>query len=148
MFGFLAICAFAAAHWLDKKLRMPVWGGIVPLTVALCGSMLLYASALSTTALGWANWLIVPLTSWFGGLIGESLSPATVYGVACIAGAAVTVMDLWKDHTYNPRAIAAMIITPIAAHGAAAGWLPQIIDALHSAGAAIVAGWVGATVGG
>lgn len=148
MYGFLAICAFAAAHWLDRKLRMPFWGGIVPLTVALCGSMLLYASALSTTALGWANWLIVPLTSWFGGLIGEPLSPATVYGVICIAGAAVTVMDLWKDHTYNPTAIGALVLTPIAAHGAGNGWLPILIDAIHSAGAALVAGGVGATVGG
>ncbi|WP_017541585.1 hypothetical protein [Nocardiopsis halophila] len=147
MFGFLAICCFAAAKWLDKKLTMKLWGGLVPLLVGLAGSMLLYASAMSTTAVGWANNIMEPLTSTFGSMIGEPLSMATIYGVVCIAGFAVTVMDLWKDHTYNSKATTALIITPIAAHGAAGGWLPGIIDTIHSAGAQAVASFVGGAVG-
>ncbi|RCV49753.1 hypothetical protein [Marinitenerispora sediminis] len=148
MFGFFAITAFGAAYWLDKKIRIKVWGGVIPLLVGLAGSMLLYRSALSQTMVGWANSVVEPMASQFGSMIGEPLPMAAVYGVLCIGGAAVTVMDLIKDHKYNPMAITALIITPVAAHGSAGGWLPGVIDAIHMAGAAMVAGFVGVTVGG
>ncbi|MFC9941339.1 hypothetical protein [Nocardiopsis alba] len=148
MFAFLAACFFGGAYWLDKKIRIKFWGGMVPLLVGLAGSMLLYASPASQTILGWLDsWPVGPLTAWLGGLLGEPLPTSVVYGVLCIAGAVVTVFDLWKDHTYNPLAITALVVTPIAAHGSGSGFLPTIIDGLHTAGAAFVAGIVGGAIG-
>ena len=147
MYGFLAIVFFAWAQWLDKKLRMPLWGGLIPLLVGLAGSMLLYASALSSTVAGWFNYVVSPLAGQLGALMGEPIPLSTVWGVVCIAGAAVTVMDLWRDHTYNSKARTALIITPIAAHGAGGGWLPAVIDAVHQAGAGMVATIVAGAVG-
>ncbi|MEU5859332.1 hypothetical protein ABZ799_28805 [Nocardiopsis dassonvillei] len=148
MFAFLSACFFGGAYWLDGKLTMKFWGGFIPLLVGLAGSMLLYASPASQTILGWLNnWPIGPLTSWLGGLLGEPLPVSVVYGVVCIAGAVVTGFDLWKDHTYNPVAITALVLTPIAAHGAGDGVLPAFIDMIHSWGAAAVAGVVGGAVG-
>lgn len=147
MYGFLAIVFFVWAQWLDKKLRMPIWGGLIPLLVGLAGSMLLYASALSSTVAQGLNYVVEPLASQLGSMIGEQLPLSTVWGVVCIAGAAVTVMDLWKDHTYNSKARGALIITPIAAHGAGGGWLPAVIDAVHQAGAGMVAAIVAGAVG-
>ena len=147
MYGFLAIVFFVWAQWLDKKLRMPIWGGLIPLLVGLAGSMLLYASALSSTVAQGLNYVVEPLASQLGSMIGEQLPLSTVWGVVCIAGAAVTVVDLWKDHTYNSKARTALIITPIAAHGAGGGWLPAVIDAVHQAGAGMVAAIVAGAVG-
>lgn len=148
MFAFLAACMFVGAYYLDKKLQMKLWGGLVPLLVGLAGSMLLYRSPASITILGWLNnWPVGPISGWFGGLVGEPLPVAVVYGVACIGGAVVTVFDLWKNHKYNPAAITALVITPIAAHGAGDGWLPQMIDMLHTWGAGAAAGIIGGTVG-
>ncbi|MFC7331388.1 hypothetical protein [Marinactinospora rubrisoli] len=148
MFGFFAICSFGAAYWLDKKLKMKFWGGMIPLVVGLAGSMLLYRSALSQTMVGWANSVVEPMANQFGSMIGEPLPMAAVYGVLCIGGAAVTVMDLLKDHRYNPLAITALIVTPVAAHGSAGGFLPAVIDAVHMFGAGIVATFVGGAIGG
>ncbi|RNL83573.1 hypothetical protein [Halostreptopolyspora alba] len=148
MFGFLALVCFGFAYWLDKKVRLKIWGGLLPLLVGVAASMLLYRSQLSITALDWASNIVDPFTDWFGGLVGEPLGAPTVYGVACIIGAAITAVDLYKNHTYNPVAISALVITPVAAHGSAGGWLPALIDALHSWGASVVATGVGATVGG
>lgn len=148
MFAFLSACFFGGAYWLDKKIKLKFWGGIIPLLVGLAGSMLLYASPASQTILGWLNtWPIGPLASWLGGLLGEPLPVSVVYGVACIAGAVVTGFDLYKDHTYNPVAITALVITPIAAHGAGDGFLPAAIDMIHSWGATAVSGAVSGAVG-
>lgn len=148
MFAFLSACFFGGAYWLDKKMTMKFWGGMVPLLVGLAGSMLLYASPASQTILGWLNgWPIGPLTGWLGGLLGEPLPVSVVYGVVCIAGAVVTGFDLYKDHTYNPVAITALVLTPIAAHGAGDGFLPQMIDGIHTAGATFVSGLVSGAVG-
>jgi hypothetical protein len=147
MYGFLAVCLFVLAKWLDKKLTMKLWGGLIPLLIGLGGSMLLYASALSQTIVGWTNAVVGPLAEQIGSWIGEPLPMTVVYGVACIGGAVVTVIDLWKDHTYNPKATTALIITPIAAHGSGSGVIPMLIDQIHMAGAAMVSGFVSAGVG-
>ncbi|MEE2040908.1 hypothetical protein Q8791_27175 [Nocardiopsis sp. CT-R113] len=148
MFIFLAVCMFGAAFWLNKKLKGRKGAGLIALVVALAGSMLLYRSPASQTMLGWADDLAVgPIAGWVSGVLGEPLPLSVVYGVLCIAGAAITVMDLWKDHTYNTWAIAALIVTPIAAHGAGSGALPRLIDGVHTFGAGVVAGVVGGAVG-
>lgn len=148
MYVFLSLCMFGAAFWLNKKLKGKKWAGLLALLVGLAGSMLLYRSPASQTILGWSDELFVgPLAEMVSGWMGEPLPLATVYGVVCIAGFAITVMDLFKDHTYNTMAIVALVITPVAAHGTGAGAIPTVIDAIHTAGAGMVSGLVSGAVG-
>ncbi|GAA4911130.1 hypothetical protein [Streptomonospora salina] len=144
---FLAATMFGAAFYINKKFKASK-KGLLALLVGLAASMLLYRSPASQTILGWANdQFITPLAGWFGGTMGDPLPPSVVWAVLCIGGALVTAIDLWKNHTYNPAAIAALIITPVAAHGAGSGALPSIIDAVHTMGASAVAGIIGGAVG-
>lgn len=144
---FLAVCMFGGAFYLNKKLKT-TRTGLLALLVGLAGSMLLYRSPASQTILAWANErFVTPLAGWFGGTMGDPLPASVVWAVLCIGGAVVTVVDLWKNHKYNPAAITALIITPVAAHGAGSGMLPSLIDGLHTAGAGFVASIVGGAVG-
>lgn len=147
MFGFLAICMFAFAFWLNKKLKGSR-RGLIALLVGLAGSMLLYRSPLSTTIVTWMdNTFIGSLTSMFGGWAGEPLPTSIVWSILCIVGFVMTIVDLRYDHTYNPWAITALVITPIAAHGSGGGIVTSIIDGIHMFGAGIVAGIIGGAVG-
>ena len=147
MFGFLALCMFLLASYLTKKLRHTK-KGLIALVVGLAGSMLLYRSGASTAAVQWANSTFMgPLAGTFGGWTGEHLPTSIVWSILCIVGFVMTIVDLRYDHTYNPWAITALIITPIAAHGSGGGIVTSIIDGIHMFGAGIVAGIIGGAVG-
>ena len=147
MFGFLALCMFLLASYLTKKLRHTK-KGLIALVVGLAGSMLLYRSGASTTAVQWANNTFMgPLAGTWGSWTGEALPVATVWSVVCIGGFIVTCIDLRYDHNYNPWAIFALLITPIAARGSAGGVITGFIDWIHTMGAGIAAWAVGGAVG-
>lgn len=147
MFGFLAICMFAFAFWLNKKLKGSR-RGLIALLVGLAGSMLLYRSPMSSTIASWADANFMgSVAASFGGWTGESLATATVWSVLCIVGFGMTLVDLRYDHTYNPWAIAALVTTPIAARGSAGGVVTGAIDWIHSIGAGLAAWLVGGAVG-
>lgn len=147
MFGFLAICMFAFAFWLNKKLRHSK-AGLIALVVGLAGSMLLYRSPMSTTIVTWMNnTFIGSMASMFGGWTGEPLPTSIVWSMVCIAGFVMTIVDLRYDHKYNPWAITALVITPIAAHGSGGGFVTSLIDSVHMMGAGLVAGVIGGAVG-
>lgn len=146
MFGFLAICMFAFAFVLNKKLKGR-WAGLSALLVGLAGSMLLYRSPMSSTLVARADGSFVgSLAGTFGGWIGEPLPTSVIWSVLCIIGFAMTLIDLKYDHTYNPWAITALVITPIAARGAGSGVVVSFVDWVHTQGAAIVAWAVGGAV--
>lgn len=148
MYGFLAICMFALASYLTKKLKGRR-AGLIALLVGVAASALLYRSPMSSTIVAWANAnLMGPLTGTFGGWVGEGLPASIVWSVLCIAGFVVTLLDLRYDHTYNPWAIAALVITPIAARGSAGGVITGFIDWVHSGLASMVSWAVAGAVGG
>lgn len=147
MYGFLAICMFLLAFWLNKKLKGSR-RGLIALLVGLAGSMLLYRSPMSSTITAWADANFMgDIAASFGGWIGETLPTAIVWSVLCIAGFVATLVDLRYDHTYNPYAIAALVITPIGAKGAAGGVVTGLIDWVHGIGAGLVGWLVGGAVG-
>ncbi|MDT0305043.1 hypothetical protein [Streptomonospora wellingtoniae] len=147
MYGFLALCMFGFAYWLNKKLQGKRHG-LIALLVGFAGSMLLYQSPASMEIATWSdNHFLGTLASNFGGWIGEPLPTGTVWSVLCIGGFVMTLVDLRYDHTYNPWAIAALIITPVAAKGSGSGVVTGFIDWLHSGGAWVVAWAVGGAVG-
>lgn len=147
MFGFLAICMFGFAFWLNKKLKGRR-AGLIALFVGLAGSMLLYRSPMSATIVVWADATFLgSIAGTFGGWTGEHLPTSIVWSILCIIGFVMTIVDLRYDHTYNPWAITALVITPIAAHGSGGGIVTSIIDGIHMFGAGIVAGIIGGAVG-
>lgn len=146
MYGFLAVCMFAWAFWLNKKLKGRR-AGLIALLVGVAGSMLLYASPASMTIASWMDGAFMgTLSGTFGGWIGEPLPTSVVWSVMCIVGFFVTVVDLRYDHTYNPVAIIALTITPIAAKGSGSGVVTGFIDWVHTGGAAIAAWAIGGAV--
>lgn len=146
MDAFLAACMFGAAWWINKQKFKK--SGLLALVIAFGGSMLFYRSPASQTALGWLNdSLIASVSDMVGGMLGDPLHSSVIWAVVCIAGFAVTIMDLIKNHHYNAWAIIALVITPIAAHGAGSGAIPGLIDGLHNGGATFVSGIVGGALG-
>jgi hypothetical protein len=146
MFGFLSVCMFAFAFWLNKKLKGRR-AGLIALLVGLAGSMLLYRSPLSSTLVSWADGTILgAIAGTFGGWSGEGLSTSIIWSVLCIVGFVMTIVDLRYDHTYNPVAITALIITPIAAKGSAGGVVTNLIDWVHTQGAGVAAWLIGGAV--
>ncbi len=147
MFGFLAICMFAFAFWLNKKLKGRR-AGLIALIVGLAGSMLLYQSPASMTIVSWSDGTFMgSLAGTFGGWIGEPLPTGVIWSVLCIVGFVMTLVDLRYDHTYNPVAIGALVVTPIAARGSGSGLVTEFIDWVHTGGAAIAAWAIGGAVG-
>ncbi|MFE0267265.1 hypothetical protein ACFWZ7_14405 [Nocardiopsis alba] len=146
MDAFLSAVMFGAAWWVNKQDFTK--SGLLALVIAFGGSMLLYRSPASQTILGWANdTLVGSISDMVGSMLGDPLPTGVVWAVICIAGFAVTLIDLWKNHEYNPAAIIALVLTPIAAHGAGSGALPTLIDAVHTGGAGFVSGFIGGMVG-
>lgn len=139
MFGFLCLCLFGLASYLTKKLKGRR-AGLTALLVGVAASALLYRAPASSRIVEWsnANWM-GSLTTSFGGLAGEGLPAAVVWSVLCIVGFIVTLVDLRYDHTYNPWAIAALVITPIAARGSGGGVVTGFIDWVHGGLGAFVA---------
>ena len=139
MYGFLSLCMFLLASYLTKKLKGRR-AGLIALLVGVAASALLFQAPVSTKIVEWsnANWM-GSLTASFGGLIGESLPPGVVWSILGIGGFIVTLVDLRYDHTYNPYAIVALVITPIATQGSAGGLVTDFIHWVHTLLAGAVA---------
>lgn len=147
MYGFLSLCMFVFAWWLNKQLKGRK-AGLTALLVGIAGSMLLYQAPASGEIAAWSEGnFLGELASSFGGWLGEPLPTSVVWSVLCIVGFAVTLVDLRYNHTYNPWAIGALVVTPVAAKGSGSGIVTGFIDWLHSGGASIVAWAVGGAVG-
>ncbi|MBB4931888.1 hypothetical protein F4561_002708 [Lipingzhangella halophila] len=136
MYLALAIAAFVLAAWSDGKIKGGHWWWI-PLGVGVMGSMLLYASSASQTMQGWMDVPISWVAQIFAGVLGESLPHQIIYGIIATGLLLITIADLAKDHSYNRQARTALVVAPIAAHGAG-GWVGDIIATVHGSGADIV----------
>lgn len=141
MTGVLAILLFLLASYLTKKLKGKR-AGLIALLVGVSASALLYRSPMAMEIVTWANatWM-GSLTETLTGWVGEMVPAYGVWSVLCIIGFVVTVVDLRYDHTYNPWAIVALVVTPIAANGSAGGVITTTIDWIHNGIGAIVQ-WV------
>jgi len=147
MDAFLALCMFIGAWKINGQTFKG--SGIIAVLIGFGGSMLLYRSPTSQTILNWLNDNIMgAMTGAIGASLNDPLPPSVVWAVLCIAGFVVTIFDLWKNHQYNAWAIAALVITPIAAHGAGSGWVPWVIDAIHTFGAGVVGFIIGGSIAG
>ena len=138
MSGVLALCLFGLASYLTKKLKGRR-AGLIALLVGVAASALLYMAPVSGEIAAWSNahWMGA-IASTFSGWFSEGVPAAGLWSVLCIVGFIVTVVDLKYDHTYNPWAIAALVVTPIAARGAGGGVVVSLIDWVHSGIGAIV----------
>lgn len=146
MDAFLAACMFIGAWKINGQPFK--WSGLLAVVIGFGGSMLLYRSPASQAMLGWANANFMgDLAGMIGTYFNDPLPPSVVWAVLCMAGFAITLIDLLKNHQYNTWAIAALLITPIAAHGAGTGGVPALIDGLHTGGGGLVAAIVGGAVG-
>lgn len=145
MYLALAIAAFVLAAWADKKITGGRWWWI-PLGIGVTGSMLLYASSASLTMQGWMDVPISWVAAIFAGTLGESLPHQVIYGIVAAGLLLITIADILKDHSYNKKARLALIIAPIAAHGAG-GWVGDLIAAVHGGGAEIAVAIVGGMFG-
>lgn len=114
----LALLFFAAAWYLNRRLEGNRWSPYLVLPVAIIGSLMWYASTWSATVCGWLGSFMTGVGSVFGS---ESVPVATIFGVVCILAVIGTFADLIIDSTYNVGAVWALIIAPVAAHGAAGG---------------------------
>ena len=143
IYGWLSIAMFAAAWYLNKRLNGWSWSAWVVLPLALMGSMLLYASGWGLALSG----LMSGALGWLGGLVGAPLPVAMVMGIIAALALIATVVDLFKDHTYNRAAVLALIIAPVAAHGST-GAVGTIVHAIHGGGADLSVAAVSALFGG
>lgn len=139
MTGVLAVCLFGLASYLTKKLKGRR-AGLIALLVGVSASAMLYRAPMSSHIVSWsnANWM-GSIAGTFSGWFSEGVPAAGLWSVLCIVGFIVTIVDLRYDHTYNPWAIAALVITPIAARGSSGGWVTGFIDWVHNGIGSIVA---------
>lgn len=141
MSGVLAVCLFLLASYLTKKLKGRR-AGLTALLVGIAASALLYRSNVSSQIVSWsnANWM-GSIASTLSGWFAEGVPSAGLWSILCIVGFIVTVVDLRYDHTYNPWAITALVVTPIAARGSSGGWATDLIDWIHN-GLGGVVSWI------
>lgn len=104
----LALLFFISAWYLNRRLEGSNWSPWIVLPTAIIGSLMWYASAWS------AN-----VGSGFESVLNAIGAPATaVMSVLCVLALAGTIADLLVDSSYNIAAVWALIIAPVAAHGA------------------------------
>lgn len=146
MYTISAVLLFVAAWYADKKITFK-WGWIVPLALALLGGMSLYASGLGQLV----SWLALTVFGWVTGLvgmlIGETIDPRMIMGVLAAAAVIVIVVDIVKDHKYNAKARAALVIAPLAAISAG-GMVGEWLGVVNTTGASATAGALAALFGG
>ena len=111
--GVVALALFAVAWFWNDHMQNSKFIGYLCVTIAVMGSVVLYASALAM----WLSGCAVSLVNGVGGMLGAGSISNWVLGFVCIAAFGVTVYDLIKEPEHNPKAIACMVIAPIAAHG-------------------------------
>lgn len=104
----VALLFFVAAWYLNRRLEGNNWSPWVVLPIAIMGSLMWYASAWSANISGGIS----------GILSGIGAPASTVMGVICLLALVGTIADLLIDATYNIAAVWALIVAPVAAHGA------------------------------
>lgn len=104
----VALALFITAWLLNRRLEGNNWSPWVVMPTAIIGSFMWYASAWSgKTADGAAS------------LLNGMGAPATIIlSLVCVIALVGTIADLLIDSTYNVAAVWALIIAPVAAHGA------------------------------
>jgi hypothetical protein len=112
--GFIALVMFIIAWVINEKGNGSKAGAIFVLILAIAGSFVLYASTWSET---WCGWLGSILTG-IGGMFGSEMSLPFVFSATVIAAFFVVVIDLGVNIKDNPWAVGALLIAPVAAHGA------------------------------
>ena len=109
----VALGLFGVAWFWNSRMQDSKIVGYVCVTIAVLGSIVLYASAL-------AMWLAEQAVSLFNGvgdMIGLADMAPWALGFMCIGAFGITVYDLLNEPEHNPGAVAAMVVAPIAAHG-------------------------------
>lgn len=109
----VSIGLFAVAWFWNSRMQDSKFVGYVCVTIAVLGSIVLYASALAMLLADKAVSLFNSIGSWFG--ISE-LAPWAL-GFMCIAAFGITAYDLLNEPEHNPGAVASMVVAPVAAHG-------------------------------
>lgn len=109
----VAIGLFMVAWFWNSRMQDSKIVGYVCVTIAVLGSVVLYASAFAM----WLAEQAVSLFNGFGGMIGVGDMAPWALGFMCIAAFGITVYDLLNEPEHNPGAVAAMVVAPIAAHG-------------------------------
>lgn len=109
----VAIGLFMVAWFWNSRMQDSKIVGYLCVTIAVLGSIVLYASALAM----WLAKHAVSAFNGFGGMIGVGDMAPWALGFMCIAAFGITVYDLLNEPEHNPGAVAAMVVAPIAAHG-------------------------------
>lgn len=112
--GFVSVILFAAAWYLNYKLNGKNWSPFLVMPVAFGAAMLLYASTWSAT---WQGWL-ASFLGGLGNLFGVSMPTTILMSVIFVGALVAMVMDLLIERDYNVAAVWALLIAPVAAHGA------------------------------
>lgn len=116
----LALVFFVAAWLVNRRLEGNNWSPWIVLPTAIIGSLMWYASAFSAKT---ANGL--------ESVIGAIGAPeTTIMSVICVIALVGTIADLIIDSAYNPAAVWALIIAPIAAHGAG-GFVGEFVRGMY-----------------
>jgi hypothetical protein len=116
----LALLFFVAAWYLNRRLEGNNWSPWLVLPTAIIGSLMWYASAWSAkTANGFESVL-------------DAIGAPTVaiMSVICVLALAGTVADLIIDSSYNVAAVWALIIAPVAGHGAG-GFVGEFVRGMY-----------------
>lgn len=104
----LALLFFVGAWYFNRRLEGLNWSPWIVLPTAIIGSLMWYASAWS------AN-----VGNGFMNVLDAIGAPAvTIMSVICVLALVGTIADLIIDSSYNIAAVWALIIAPVAAHGA------------------------------
>lgn len=122
----VSIGLFMVAWFWNSRMQDSKLVGYVCVTIAVLGSIVLYASALAMWLAEQAVSLFDSVGAWFGA--GE-LAPWAL-GFMCIAAFGITVYDLLNEPEHNPGAVAAMVVAPIAAHGTE-GTLHTVMEVVY-----------------
>ncbi len=124
--GVVALGLFMVAWYWNNRMQDSKIVGYVCVTMAVLGSVVLYASAIAM----WLSEKAVSLLNGIGGMLGVGDVAPWVLGFVCVGAFGITVYDLLNDPEHNPQAVAAMVVAPIAAHGTR-GFLHQTMEVVY-----------------
>jgi hypothetical protein len=104
----IAFALFLTAGLLNRRLEGNNWSPWAVMPIAILGSLMWFAS----------SWAAKASNGVEGLLTGMGAPASALMSLLCVIALAGTVADLWLDPTYNVAAVWALIIAPVAAHGA------------------------------
>jgi len=136
--GPIAVVLFIAAHIINYKWGRGTKAAYVALALGIFASFLIYAST-------WSTWIAARFTGLLSNF--DAVPAPVVMSVICVLAIVATVADIWSDPDYNNAAIWALLIGPIAAHGAS-GWVFGLAQVLYGGLTIVVQGLVAEALGG